>query len=256
MRQNSATVLVEQSTLFREGLARILSGTQFRIIDRQPDLRSIGEIVAPPGEQILFVVGLGSAASDGLAELHTIKERYPTARLVVLAERVEARSLVAALHAGADGYLPTTISCEALIKSLELVMLGIPVLPSATVSLIRDFEGELERRVGAQELAKAGAQGGGVPVPASLPTSLPMLSARETQILSCLTEGAPNKLIARRFDITEATVKVHVKAILRKIRVKNRTQAAIWASGNLMRCADDWPGGMDGERNLSESEQS
>jgi two-component system nitrate/nitrite response regulator NarL len=251
MRQNSATILVEQSTLFREGLARILSETQFRIIDRQPDLRSIGENVAPPGEQILFIVGLGSAASDGLAELHTIKERYPTARLVVLAERVEARSLVASLHAGADGYLPKTISCEALIKSLELVVLGVPVLPSATVSLIRNFEGELERRVGAQELAKAGAQGGAVPMPASLP----MLSERETQILSCLTEGAPNKLIARRFDITEATVKVHVKAILRKIRVKNRTQAAIWASGNLIRSADDWPEGMDGERNLSESEQ-
>ena len=56
------------------------------------------------------------------------------------------------------------------------------------------------------------------------------LSARETVILRCLMQGDSNKLIARRFDITEATVKVHVKAILRKIHAKNRTQAAIWAA--------------------------
>jgi two-component system nitrate/nitrite response regulator NarL len=59
------------------------------------------------------------------------------------------------------------------------------------------------------------------------------LSARETVILRCLMQGDSNKLIARRFDITEATVKVHVKAILRKIHAKNRTQAAIWAASNL-----------------------
>jgi two-component system nitrate/nitrite response regulator NarL len=59
------------------------------------------------------------------------------------------------------------------------------------------------------------------------------LSAREAQILGCLKEGAPNKLIARKFDVTEATVKVHVKAILRKIGVANRTQAAMWASQRL-----------------------
>ena len=55
------------------------------------------------------------------------------------------------------------------------------------------------------------------------------LSERETQILQCLIEGYANKLIARRLDIAEATVKVHIKGLLRKINVSNRTQAAIWA---------------------------
>ena len=54
-------------------------------------------------------------------------------------------------------------------------------------------------------------------------------SGREAAILNALIQGAPNKLIASQLKITEATVKVHVKAILRKIRVTNRTQAAIWA---------------------------
>ncbi|MXQ14650.1 hypothetical protein GR328_25015 [Microvirga makkahensis] len=61
------------------------------------------------------------------------------------------------------------------------------------------------------------------------------LSARETQILDCLREGSPNKVIARKLDITEATIKVHVKAILRKIGASNRTQAAMWASQRLPR---------------------
>ena len=60
----------------------------------------------------------------------------------------------------------------------------------------------------------------------------PQLSPREKSILRCLMEGDFNKCIARKIDIAEATVKVHVKAILRKIRVQNRTQAAIWAMNN------------------------
>jgi two-component system nitrate/nitrite response regulator NarL len=59
------------------------------------------------------------------------------------------------------------------------------------------------------------------------------LSAQEAVILRGLVEGYPNKIIANRLQITEATVKVHVKAILRKIRAKNRTQAAIWAVRHL-----------------------
>ena len=58
------------------------------------------------------------------------------------------------------------------------------------------------------------------------------LSFREAAILQALIDGAPNKLIAQNLNITEATVKVHVKAVLRKIRVKNRTQAAVWAVKN------------------------
>jgi two-component system nitrate/nitrite response regulator NarL len=63
-------------------------------------------------------------------------------------------------------------------------------------------------------------------------SQVPQLSAREECILRCLTEGHSNKTIARKINIAEATVKVHIKAILRKIRVHNRTQAAIWAIGH------------------------
>src|SRR5207237_6965922 len=69
----------------------------------------------------------------------------------------------------------------------------------------------------------------------------PQLSPRETSILRCLVEGDSNKCIARKINIAEATVKVHIKAILRKIRVQNRTQAAIWGmnNGSVIRLAND-----------------
>ena len=66
-------------------------------------------------------------------------------------------------------------------------------------------------------------------LPAARQRNLPRLSEREAQILDGLVKGHANKVIARTCDITEATVKVHMKSILRKIRVANRTQAAIWA---------------------------
>jgi two-component system nitrate/nitrite response regulator NarL len=60
----------------------------------------------------------------------------------------------------------------------------------------------------------------------------PHLSEREVQVLNGLVKGHANKVIARTCDIAESTVKVHIKSILRKIRLSNRTQAAIWALGN------------------------
>jgi two-component system nitrate/nitrite response regulator NarL len=103
-------------------------------------------------------------------------------------------------------------------------MLGEAVFPSAVLGLVRE---------GADD--EAGEDEAGFEEPREAEDKLQPkgLSVRETVILRCLMEGDSNKLIARKFDITEATVKVHVKAILRKIRAKNRTQAAIWAATHL-----------------------
>jgi two-component system nitrate/nitrite response regulator NarL len=67
------------------------------------------------------------------------------------------------------------------------------------------------------------------------------LSEREAQILRCLTQGASNKLIARELGVAEATVKVHIKAILRKVKAANRTQAAMWAAGHFASAQENKP---------------
>jgi len=163
------------------------------------------------------------AVSPAMVEHRT--RQNPMAHIVVLSDRCTPKDALALLHAGADGYLPKNISCEALIKALELVMLGVTILPTGVGRLL----------------------GGGIAIkcdqqlePASAPktcdpVSTPRrLSDRETEILQCLSRGESNKHIARLFNITEATVKVHIKAILRKISVKNRTQAAVWAQHHFL----------------------
>jgi two-component system nitrate/nitrite response regulator NarL len=157
----------------------------------------------------------------------SIKEQYPQARVVVLSDSFNLDDMKSAFHSGADGYCLATTGCEALIKYLDLVMLGEVVFPSAAfLSAISDTQYEAETK---EPLAITA-------LPAHLPVGLEthdspirMLSNRESEILQCLMQGAPNKVIARKLDVAEATVKVHIKAILRKIRVANRTQAAMWA---------------------------
>jgi two-component system nitrate/nitrite response regulator NarL len=129
-----------------------------------------------------------------------------------------------ARSAGVDGFCLSTSDREVLIKSLELVMLGEAVLPTSVMTLLLDMA-SVAVELNSQDKA-------GLGLDRSDPR-LRKLSNRESQILNCLTEGAPNKVIARKLDVAEATVKVHVKSLLRKIGAANRTQAAMWATSHL-----------------------
>ena len=128
---------------------------------------------------------------------------------MVLASDLTVEALREAMNAGADGFLMKEVSPEALLQSLELVMLGEKVYPTNLASMLLDLTS--------------------APTPLN---SIRGLSSREREILQLLVTGASNKLIAIRLGIAEATVKVHLKALLRKIDVNNRTQAAIWAMNN------------------------
>ena len=128
---------------------------------------------------------------------------------MVLASDLSVDVLRDAMTCGADGFLMKDVSPEALIQSLQLIMLGEKVFPTNLAAMLLDMNS--------------------TPSPVN---SLRGLSPREQEILQALVTGASNKLIANRLGITEATVKVHLSTLLRKIDVNNRTQAAIWAMNN------------------------
>ena len=150
--------------------------------------------------------------------------------------------ILPAFVAGACGFLRQDIPSKQLIKSLELVALGQSVMhphfqqmaatsPEAPVAPAGDGnETTIElfpsRPAGNSFGLVSNGQAGNDDVVKSL-------SRRELVILRTLTEGASNKIIARKLVITESTVKVHMKAILRKLRLQKRTQAAIWARTHL-----------------------
>lgn len=205
---------IDPNQLFREGLRQLLRESHFNMAGQStslPDaLRQITDVV--PSMVVIDVNGNGetlSALMDGLDDL------TPRPRVVVLTESFCLNSLTAALREGVDGYLLKSMSPGAFEQSLSLVMTGEKVFPTDLAHLL------INNRFVANSDGNGEGKGFGGG-----------LSDWESEILSCLVNGNSNKGIANSLNLTEGTVKVHLKAILKKIHVQNRTQAAIWALQN------------------------
>ena len=160
----------------------------------------------------LVLLDLVNGGDDEAEAMRRLRALLPDTRMVVLTTDLCTRRLANALEAGADGYLMKDLSADALAQSLRLVMMGEKVFPTHLAALL------ISGRVNGNGL--------------EMPISRKGLSQREVQILRCLLNGDSNKMIANHLNITEATVKVHLKSLLRKINASNRTQAAIWALNN------------------------
>ena len=207
------TFLVGRNKLFREGLKSLLVGSQFDVVGEADDVGQTQSRVSEDAIPDIILLDFSAEpehAADDLAHLRSI---LPTAQIVVLTENLCSQTLAACLAAGAHGYLIKDISVDALLQSLRLVMLGEKVFPTHLAALLVNGMAS----TAPTRISTTNAHG---------------LSEREVQILQCLVQGDSNKMIANRLNITEATVKVHMKSLLRKIDASNRTQAAIWALNN------------------------
>lgn len=222
------TVLVSPSELLREGLVLILDAAKFRLLFSAACVHDLLQKPLPKHRSILLIMDVdGTDADAGFAQISEFKGIYPTSHVVALADHCRPNDIVSALRAGADAYLTKVAAHDTFIKALELVMLGQTVLPAETSTFIQDIRHGLQYDA-VHEFTNVDVTMENVDREPS------MLSTREDCIIRCLIGGESNKTIARKINIAEATVKVHVKAILRKIRVGNRTQAAVWAMNHGM----------------------
>jgi two-component system, NarL family, nitrate/nitrite response regulator NarL len=227
----------------REGLGRALVGTDCCIVGSASDARDLVQIPLSRDQPILLIVDASNEQDEVLSQIKTFKKHYQSGHVVVIADHCRRSDLISAYRAGANAYVTKATSCDAFLKTLELVVLGQTILPPELSPFIHDRDGSHEqartaingtealppRRID-DDLRPCNIESD---APRPLETnSIPRLSAREKCILSCVIEGYSNKSIARKIAITDATVKAHVKAIFRKIHVNNRTQAAIWAIDN------------------------
>jgi two-component system nitrate/nitrite response regulator NarL len=169
----------------------------FRVC-QYPNIATALQKVEVPEEDTgpsLLLIDNGTEELDA-DSVEVLQRRFPCSYLVVLSDRFDFQTMLKAFRLGAMGE-------RVLPPQLADELQSRPTLTDAL---------EIERPVDAASL-----------------------SDRELEILRWLIMGCPNKVISKRMDISEATVKVHVKAVLRKLRVKNRTQAAIWAANHGMR---------------------
>ncbi len=251
-RRSFGVVIVGKYSLMREGVYRVLQEQNFRVLASVSGVDQLGGRLR--SQKNLFLIVYTNDEFDlvvGAIEL--VRDQYPDAHIAVVADHYGPTEPASAFKAGATGYLVNAMSCDAFVKSIELVMLGETLFPPTFPSLA--------------PVVKKHRRPKGIPVPSDDDKALPfappenavqsLLSPRETGILCCLVDGDSNKSIARKIGIAEATVKAHVKAILRKIRVQNRTQAAIWGMNNalLLRPANNNSRGLSAsaDKPLSES---
>jgi len=219
--------IVSQNEIEREGLRRILVEQAFEIIGVYRDHQGLdlgpaiaNKDVAP----IVMVIVDAVSEEESLTTCRFVHEHWPSCKIVIFASNCQSQRVADAFQAGIDGYVGKHTSCESLGEMLKLVALGEKMIPSQVLfdlALLKSENASDEFRLSIGEAN---------------------LSERELEILQGLIRGDPNKVISRRLTITEATVKVHVKSILRKIGVMNRTQAAIWGmSRGLTNLSDDVP---------------
>jgi two-component system nitrate/nitrite response regulator NarL len=162
-------------------------------------------------EPDLILLDLNLKAESGLDILAAIKADDPSRRVVMLTVSDAAEDLMGAIRAGADGYLLKDMEPEQLLERVRAALAGETVIGEALAARLASA-----LRQEAQDLA------GG------MRRELSLLTEREQQVLRCLADGQSNKRIARTLSITEGTVKVHVKNLLKKLSFRSRVEAAVW----------------------------
>ena len=207
--------MLAKNEIAREGLRQILSGESFTIEASVSDVSALlnaqGQILRDKADHVIVIDGAGGNGRDACRE---IAARRTEARIALLLDQYSFEEVVEAFQLGADGVIIKEISCAPLAESIRLVAMGEKVFPSQLITNITNW---IPTAAAGDWKSSASAVG---------------LSEREIEILESIMAGMANKVIARQFGICEATVKVHVKAILRKLGVENRTQAATWGVKN------------------------
>ncbi|MEZ5660867.1 MAG: response regulator [Burkholderiaceae bacterium] len=256
-------MLVDDHNLFRRGLRALFAeDDRLRVICEAADMGEALRCLEQHRPDVILLDNHlpGVRGVDGIGAL---KDASPASHILMLTVSEEEDDLVAALRAGADGYLLKTMESEQLVDTIFRVLAGDSVIsPEMLTKLVSVFraQGAPSREVALPASAPAGrarpadrapspdgmrSSGGAgaadaankeksaavAPVmAASAGRPIDTLSPREREILILIARGDSNKLIARELDIAETTVKIHVQHILRKLDMSSRVQAAVYAT--------------------------
>lgn len=205
-------VVIDDHPLFRKGVCQLLElDDAFRVVGEAGSGAEGVRLVAER-QPDLVLLDLNMRGMDGIATLVAIKADMPEVRVIMLTVSDAPGDLTAAIGAGADGYLLKDTDPELVVEQIRRGMRGEWVV---SPSLAGVLAGALREQVRPTPAATEGAA---------------TLTERERGILALLARGLSNKVIARELSITEGTVKVHVKHVLKKLGLKSRVEAAVMAA--------------------------
>ena len=203
----NTVVLVDDHPLLRKGVRQLL--------ELEADIEVIGEasngadavVLATELDPDLILLDLSMKGMDGIETLVAMRDAGVASRIVVFTVSDDRNDVVAALKSGADGYLLKDTEPEDLVEDIRRACSGKMVLSEELTEVLALSFREEKKPQG---------------------PDLSSLTRRELQILKYIAEGMSNKLIGRKLDIVESTVKVHVKHLLKKLGLRSRVEAAIW----------------------------
>jgi two-component system, NarL family, nitrate/nitrite response regulator NarL len=205
-----ATVLViDDHPLLRRGIAQLLALEDDITMAGEACNADDGVRLAAALEPDVILLDLHMPGADGLATLARLREAGITSRIIIFTASDHDDDVVAGLRAGADGYLIKDMEPEDLLRQLRRAALGRMAISERFTALL------------AEALRNQNAP--------DAPPTPDKLTRREREILSLVSGGLSNKMIARALDITEGTVKVHVKHLLKKLKLRSRVEMAVWA---------------------------
>jgi two-component system nitrate/nitrite response regulator NarL len=208
-------LVVDDHTLFRRGLISLLAGdARFEIVAEAGDTNEAHRRAAATQPDVILL-DIHMPGVNGVESLAGFAAAAPGSRVLMLTVSEDERDLAAALRAGARGYLLKTMDSDMLAAAILRTMAGESVVsPEMTSKLVSAFQAR---------------QGEDLPMPVAVDIDpIHSLSPREREILAQIARGASNKAIARALGIADATVKIHVQHILRKLNLSSRVQAAVY----------------------------
>ncbi|MCK5360200.1 MAG: response regulator [Gammaproteobacteria bacterium] len=205
-------LLIDDHTLFRVGLQGLLENRSIDVVASLGDGNE-GIRMAIELQPDIILLDMRMPEPDGLTVLRLLREKGMEMPIVILTTSTDENDLVESLRNGASGYLLKDMEPDALVQSLREVQSGKTVVaPELAGSLARIVQGGEKEEIKEPEF-----------------DFFSELTPRETEILTFLANGQSNKSIARDLGISDGTVKLHVKAILRKLGVHSRVEAAVIA---------------------------
>lgn len=208
---NLRVLLIDDHTLFRVGLEGLLASRGIEIVASVGSGLEAQRLVEELNPDVILL-DMRMPGINGLGVLQTLREKYDALPIVMLTTSTDESDLLESLRAGAQGYLLKDMEPDELVLALRDIVAGKTVVAPDLAPI----------------LAKA-VQGKTTEAEVKDDSPFSELTPRETEILGLLAEGQSNKAIARNLGISDGTVKLHVKAILRKLNVHSRVEAAVMA---------------------------
>jgi DNA-binding NarL/FixJ family response regulator len=196
-------VVADDHSLFRDGITSLLEAAGYQVVDQVGDGESVIEAVRSL-QPDLVLLDITMPNKNGLETLEVLKTEFPALKVVMLTVSDEDQYLLAAIQAGANGYLLKDLNSEEFLSMLDGLEKGEAALNRKMVTRVMN---------GYQKLATQSTE------------SNDGLTGREIELLHLMVDGLSNKQIAEKLFISENTVKYHIRNILQKLDVQNRTEA-------------------------------